>query len=148
MRKEKQAALLFIGLFLSLVAAQAEQPSKLRWVVTAGHTVDKAQAETIYLEACNFVRDRYDRNGRAVCPVITVHVGKACPAGEIAGSCMNPALGVLYLPQWNEDAPKAVAKITLMTSLHWLMNPGEPMLLARLSPGNESARTILLESHP
>jgi hypothetical protein len=131
MRQRRILYLLVIGLFLSVAGVKAEQPSNLRWVVKAAHAVDKSQAETIYIEACNFIEDRFGLDGKIVCPVITVHVGEACPVGEISGSCMNPALGVLYLPAWDEESPYAVAQITLMTGLHRLMNPAKPLLMAK-----------------
>jgi len=49
-------------------------------------------------------------------------VGESCPNPHIEGACMNPALGELYLPKWDEESPGALVQATLAAALFQLIN--------------------------
>lgn len=120
-RQKKQAVGgVTVAVLLLVAAAYANAPARLLWVVKAGEDVDKTHAERVYFEACQWIEKQLEA-ARTVRPKLTVHVGEACPQSQIEGACMNPALGELYLPKWDENAPRAVAEATLATALHDLL---------------------------
>lgn len=123
------------GMILTAATAQAQQ-NRLFWVIQAGKSVDvdKAKAAQVYLDSCQMLEDRLEWEGQPIRPRIRVHVGEACPASEVSGPCMNPALGMLYVPEWNDDAFEALAEITVMTALKQIMEKPERELLATVRP--------------
>jgi hypothetical protein len=106
-------------------AADAAAPARLEWVVKDGKDVDKSHAERIYFAACRWMEEQMDPSEGPIRPKLTVHVGEACPREQIEGACMNPARGQLYLPEWDEEAPHAVAQATLATALYHLLDEEE-----------------------
>ena len=120
-------------ILLLVAVAGASAPEKLQWVVKDGRDVDRRHGETIYLSACRWVEQQVEAD-EPVRPRLTIHVGETCPQSRIAGACMNPILGELYLPEWDEESPYAVAEATVATAMHQLNNRDRStsgMLLAR-----------------
>jgi hypothetical protein len=108
--------------------ARAENAS-ISWVIladrTAGESVDKRQAEEIYREVVELMEQQMEWGGRPLRPRITVHIGEACPASEVGGPCMNPALGVLYVSEWNDEARDAFARIIMLTAMYQILVPAD-----------------------
>lgn len=100
----------------------AEAPAAIQSLIQPD---DKKQAEEIYLESLALIEERMMWRGSPLRPRITVHIGEACPATEMDGPCMNPALGVLYVNEWNEEARRALAHITMLTAMQQMLEPGE-----------------------
>jgi hypothetical protein len=124
-----------VGLILVAFPAHAQQ-SRLVWTIEtskAAH-VDKAKAERIYLRSCQILEDRLEWTGPAIRPRIRVHVGVACPMAGFSGACMNPLMGVLYVPDWDDDAVYALIQITVIGGLQQAMEHGERESLTMRSP--------------
>lgn len=123
--------LLWIGL-LAAPTGQADTTG-ITWVIggeqTASQRIDKTRAAEMYRDALAWLEEKTDWHGRPLRPRITVHVGEPCPVGEVAGGCMNPALGVLYVPEWNNEAIEALAEVTILTALRQIIEPSETELL-------------------
>ena len=122
--KAKASLVLMAGLLVAAVAYGAA-PSRLLWVVKDGAAVDKNHAEKVYFEVCQWIEEQLESESEPVRPKLTVHVGEACPREHIEGACMNPMLGELYLPEWDEEAPNALAQATVATALFHLVNEQE-----------------------
>jgi hypothetical protein len=113
---------------LAAQVARAES-ARISWVVAESadtiqspiHPNEKKQAEEIYRDSIALLEERMEWAGRPLRPRITVHVGESCPAREMVGPCMNPALGVLYVDEWNDEAREALARITMLTAMQQIM---------------------------
>jgi hypothetical protein len=122
MRKRNTTAMLAFGFLLS-VAAPAGDRVHIRWVITPDQNekVERSRAERLYDEACRWIEDRFDANGEAIRPRLSVHVGEACPDRQLRGACLSPASGVLYIPEWNEASPGHIIHATVVVGLLQLL---------------------------
>src|SRR3990172_705282 len=119
-----------VGIMLTAFSAQAQQ-IRMVWAIEASKAedVDKVRAEQVYLMSCQILEDRLEWDGQPIRPRIRVHVGEACPVPGFSGACMNPSLGMLFVPEWNEDAVQALIQITVMTALRQIIKQPKPNLL-------------------
>lgn len=140
---KKRAIVVLLSLWCAFVIAavaadQQDQFSHLMWFVSGNQQVDKQQAARIYVDACQWIEDRFDVDGRRIRPHIAVHVGVECPDPEITGACTSPATGALYLPKWDAGSPGAIAQATLATGLLQLMDRTEVKNVVRSLLANDA----------
>ena len=124
MRNQKLFLLLATGLCLFAAEMQAEQPP-IRWIVKEGHEVNKLQTERLYLEATQWIENRFGSPNQVLRPALTIRVGEPCPDPAISAACQTSKLGELYIPKWDDGAPGYVVQATLTMSLLQLLSRQE-----------------------
>jgi hypothetical protein len=115
----------FIGvgfILMFALALPAADLKPLRWEIKDGMAADTIQAERIYEAACGWIEDHFASARTPIRPKITIHVGVACPDESLNRACYSTASSELYLPEWSETAPAAVAHATLIAGLFELMS--------------------------
>jgi hypothetical protein len=117
----RQALISGVSILMLAVALPAGDLQPLRWEIKDAMAADTIQAERIYEAACAWIEDHF-ATGTPIRPKITIHVGMVCPDESLNRACYSTASSELYLPEWNETAPAAVAHATLIAGLFDLMS--------------------------
>jgi len=126
MSKRTQLIALVAGLFFAVGASAADRVN-INWVVKPDQEerIDRAMVERLYNEACRWVEEHFDSNGKLVRPSLTVHVGEPCPNEELPQACLNAASGEVYLPEWDETSPGMVIQATIIVGMMKLVDKND-----------------------
>src|SRR6185436_19491225 len=95
MKKRTIAVLLSICFAFAITGIAADRQNRfshLMWIIKGDQqeqSIDKEQAARIYVDACQWIEDRFGADGRTIRPHLTVHVGESCPDPGLTGACLS-----------------------------------------------------------